>query len=78
MAAKEIEAFHRMSSFIMHDLKNLTNSLSLVSQNAKHHISNPEFQQDAIKTIDNTVLRMKGLIERLSAVPTEPELKKRW
>lgn len=76
MAAKEIEAFHRMSSFIMHDLKNLTNSLSLVSQNAKHHISNPEFQQDAIKTIDNTVLRMKGLIERLSAVPTEPELKK--
>lgn len=76
MAAKEIEAFHRMSSFIMHDLKNLTNSLSLVSQNAKLHISNPEFQQDAIKTIDSTVLRMKGLIERLSAAPTEPELKK--
>lgn len=76
MAAKEIEAFHRMSSFIMHDLKNLTNSLSLVSQNAKHHISNPEFQQDAIKTIDSTVLRMKGLIERLSYVPREPELRK--
>ncbi len=76
MTAKEIEAFHRMSSFIMHDLKNLTNSLSLVSQNAKHHISNPEFQQDAIKTIDSTVLRMKGLIERLSYVPREPELRK--
>lgn len=76
MAAKEIEAFHRMSSFIMHDLKNLTNSLSLVSQNAKHHISNPEFQQDAIKTIDSMVLRMKGLIERLSYVPREPELRR--
>ncbi|MBM2838870.1 MAG: Globin-coupled histidine kinase, partial [Deltaproteobacteria bacterium] len=76
LTAKEIEAFHRMSSFIMHDLKNLTNSLSLVSQNAKHHISNPEFQQDAIKTIDSTVLRMKDLIERLSYVPREPELRK--
>jgi signal transduction histidine kinase len=76
MAAKEIEAFHRMSSFIMHDLKNLTNSLSLVSQNAKHHISNPEFQQDTIKTIDSTVSRMKSLIERLSYVPREPELRK--
>ena len=43
----------------MHDLKNLTNSLSLVSQNAKHNINNPEFQQDAIKTIDATVKRMQ-------------------
>ena len=55
MLAREVEAFGRMSSFIMHDLKNLTNSLSLVSQNAKHNINNPEFQQDAIKTIDATV-----------------------
>ena len=76
MTAKEVEAFHRMSSFIMHDLKNLTNSLSLVSQNAKHHISNPEFQQDAVKTIDSTVARMKGLISKLSSLPKEPELKK--
>lgn len=76
MTAKEVEAFHRMSSFIMHDLKNLTNSLSLVSQNAKHHINNPDFQQDAIKTIDSTVSRMKGLIERLSTAPTGSELKR--
>jgi len=66
MGAKEVEVFHRMSSFIMHDLKNLTNSLSLVSQNAKHCMDNPEFQKDAIKTIDSTVSRMKGVISRLS------------
>jgi putative PEP-CTERM system histidine kinase len=76
MAAKEVEAFSKMSSFIMHDLKNLTNSLSLISQNARHNIDNPEFQQDAIKTIDGTVNRMKGLIERLSSIPREIELKK--
>ena len=77
MSIKEIEAFGRMSSFIMHDLKNLTNSLSLVSQNAKHNINNPEFQQDAIKTIDATVKRMQMLINRLSGVPKGLEIKKR-
>ena len=67
MTAKEVEAFGRMSSFIMHDLKNLTNSLSLVSQNARYNLNNPEFQKDAIKTIDSTVNRMKRLIGKLSA-----------
>ncbi len=66
MGAKEVEVFHGMSSFIMHDLKNLTNSLSLVSQNAERNMDNPEFQKDAIKTIDRTVSRMKGVISRLS------------
>lgn len=76
MASKEVETFSRMSSFIMHDLKNLTNSLSLISQNAKFNINNPDFQQDAIRTIDGTVSRMKRLIDRLSNVPKELELKK--
>jgi hypothetical protein len=67
MTAKEVEAFGRISSFIMHDLKNLTNSLSLVSQNARYNLNNPEFQKDAIKTIDSTVNRMKRLIGKLSA-----------
>ncbi len=74
--AKEIEMFHRMSTFVMHDLKNLTNSLSLISQNAKHNIGNIEFQKDAIKTITSTVNRMHGLIERLSSLPQRIELKR--
>jgi putative PEP-CTERM system histidine kinase len=76
MNAKEVEAFHRMSSFIMHDLKNLTNSLSLVSQNAKENIDNPEFQRDAIRSIDSTVERMKGLINKLSDLPGDLDLKR--
>lgn len=76
MTAKEVEAFSKMSSFIMHDLKNLTNSLSLISQNARYNMDNPEFQTDTIKTIDGTVNRMKGVIERLSTVPKGFELKK--
>ena len=74
--AKEVEMFHRMSTFVMHDLKNLTNSLSLISQNAKHNLGNIEFQKDAIKTIEGTVNRMRGLIERLSSLPRGIELKR--
>jgi putative PEP-CTERM system histidine kinase len=77
MAAKQAEAFHRLSSFIMHDLKNLTNSLFLVSQNARYHMDNPEFQSDAIKTIDATVSRMKELIERLAGVSKGFQFKKK-
>lgn len=76
-ATKEMEAFSKMSSFIMHDLKNLTNSLSLISQNAQHNMDNPEFQRDTIRTIDGTVSRMKNVIERLSNLPREMVLKKR-
>lgn len=73
---KEVEAFSNMSSFIMHDLKNLTNSLSLVSQNARHNMDNPEFQQDAINTINSIVKRMKDVIEKLSSVPKGLDIKK--
>lgn len=74
--AKEVEAFSKVSTFIMHDLKNLTNSLSLLSQNARYNMDNPEFQKDALDTIEKTTLRMKRLIEKLSTVPKGIELKR--
>ncbi len=39
-------------------------------------MDNPEFQKDALNTIDKTTLRMKGLIEKLSTVPKGIELKR--
>src|SRR4030067_2615793 len=74
--AREVDSFSRISTFIMHDLKNLTNSLSLISQNAEQNMDNPEFRKDTIRTIDGTVSRMKKLIERLSSVPRGVERKR--
>ncbi|MBI5453909.1 MAG: hypothetical protein HY956_04710 [Deltaproteobacteria bacterium] len=68
---------HRMSSFILHDLKNLANALSLVSHNARTNITRPEFQRDAITAIDASVGRMKKLIERLGDPPRAIELDRR-
>ncbi len=71
--SREMEAFNKISSFIMHDLKNLTHTLSLVAQNAAVNMDNPEFREDAITTIDDTVAKMKKLMARLSTMPKTAE-----
>jgi putative PEP-CTERM system histidine kinase len=65
--SKEMEAMHRLSSFVMHDLKNTASMLGMVAQNAEKHIHKPEFQQDALHTISEAVARMKTLISSLSS-----------
>ena len=64
--AREMEVFHRFSSFLLHDLKNLVSSLSLVVQNADEHMSNPQFQKDTIDTIKSSVGKMDNIVARLS------------
>ncbi len=63
--SRQFEAFSRLTAFMMHDLKNSVAQLELVVSNAKRHKSNPEFIQDAIDTIANTVARMTRLIGQL-------------
>lgn len=66
---RAIAAVAKISSFVVHDLKNLASGLSLVVDNAREHIGEPEFQQDAIKTISNTLEKMKNLTHRLRSIP---------
>jgi putative PEP-CTERM system histidine kinase len=69
---REFEAFHRLTSFVVHDLKNAVSSLSLLSQNALRHFDDPEFQRDAIKTLSRTVERMRALLRRLASTAEVP------
>jgi putative PEP-CTERM system histidine kinase len=64
---REFDAFHRLTSFVIHDLKNSISALSLLSQNALANFDDPEFQRDAIKTLSRTVDRMKALLARLAS-----------
>jgi putative PEP-CTERM system histidine kinase len=64
--AREFEAFHHLTAFVIHDLKNSISALSLLSQNALANFDDPEFQRDAIRTLSRTVDRMKGLLARLA------------
>lgn len=63
---KESDLFNRMSSFVAHDLKNITNSLTLLGHNAKRNISDPAFQREAIKALDSTVEKMRGLVDKMA------------
>jgi transcriptional regulator with GAF, ATPase, and Fis domain len=78
MKNKEMEAVHRLSSFVMHDLKNTASALGLLAQNAEKHIHKPEFQQDALRSISEAVARMKTMISSLSSgLPGKLELSTR-
>ena len=68
---REFEAFHHLTAFVIHDLKNAISALSLLSQNALANFDDPEFQRDAIKTVSRTVERMKGLLARLTPAHEE-------
>lgn len=72
--ARSLETFHKFAAFILHDLKNAVQNLSFVVQNAPDYLDEPEFREDALKTIADTVARMNTMITRLSSVPEKLEL----
>jgi putative PEP-CTERM system histidine kinase len=55
-----------MSTFVVHDLKNLVAQLSLMNANAEKHKDNPEFQRDMLETLNHSVQKMKLLLQKLS------------
>ena len=63
--ARQFEGFNRISAFVIHDLKNLIAQLSLVVSNAQRHRANPEFIDDAVRTIENSVAKMNRLMSQL-------------
>ncbi|MCP3178125.1 PEP-CTERM system histidine kinase PrsK [Desulfuromonas sp. KJ2020] len=62
---REMAAMGKVTAFVMHDLKNTVSNLALAVENGRHYLDNPEFQQDMLETLDKSVERMKGLVDRL-------------
>jgi putative PEP-CTERM system histidine kinase len=63
--ARQFEAFSRLTTFVVHDLKNIIAQLSLLTANADRHKGNPEFMEDALDTVRNSVEKMQSLLEQL-------------
>jgi putative PEP-CTERM system histidine kinase len=66
MLARQFESFNRMSTFVVHDLKNLVSQLSLLIPNAEKHKNNPEFQRDMLETVTLSVQKMRLMLQKLS------------
>jgi putative PEP-CTERM system histidine kinase len=71
---REVAAVAKLSSFVLHDIKNLTYSISLILNNAENLISTPEFQSDMLDSLRNTVSKMKHLIQKLKTIPEKRTL----
>lgn len=65
LEVRKFDAFNRMSAFVVHDLKNIVTQLSLMMKNAKRLSHNPEFQQDMLITVENSLDRMRQLMLQL-------------
>ena len=65
LEVRKFDSFNRMSAFVVHDLKNIVTQLSLMMKNSKRLLKNPEFQNDMLLTVENSLERMRQLMLQL-------------
>ncbi len=75
-STRQLESLHRLSSFVLHDIKNQVSGLSLVLENARKHFANPEFQRDALAVVERTVTNLRDLMSQVSTVSRPPEIRR--
>lgn len=63
--SQQFSAFNQMSTFLVHDLKNVLAQLELLSKNAEKHKHNAEFIEDAFVTIDSAATRLSKVLSHL-------------
>ena len=67
MDSRLLHDYSKRFAFVVHDIKNLVSQLDLVVANAREHGDDPEFRDDMLHTLHNSVARMKALLVQLSA-----------
>jgi len=69
---RQLESLHRLSSFVLHDIKNQVSGLSLMLENARRHMGDPDFQRDALRVIERTVRNLQQLMDHVAGVSRAP------
>ncbi|WP_367155982.1 XrtA/PEP-CTERM system histidine kinase PrsK [Methylomonas sp. HYX-M1] len=64
-SSRQFEAYHRLSAFLVHDLKNVTAQIALIVKNAGKHKHNPEFFDDTLETLTHVVSKMQHIVDQL-------------
>lgn len=73
--AGEMAAIAKVSSFVVHDLKNVAYTFSLMLENAEQYIGEPEFQRDLLTSIKGSVEKMNAIIGKLKLLPRREALR---
>ena len=66
-ASAALESVHRLSSFVVHDLKNCLSGLSLTLTNASTSMDDPEFRRDLLDVLADTVASVRTVIDKVTA-----------
>ncbi len=74
--AREMEAVGRVSSFVVHDLKNLVSTVSMIVDNAEEYRGDPAFRKDMFQSLGSTVDKMKRLIAKLRNLEEKRSLRR--
>jgi len=64
--SRQLDTYHKLSAFIMHDMNNLIAQLGLVVKNSERHKNNPAFVDDMIRTVSHSVDRLNQLMQKFS------------
>jgi putative PEP-CTERM system histidine kinase len=59
--------YSKRFAFVVHDMKNVASQLGLVVRNAARYLDDPEFRQDMLYTLENSVAKLNQLVARLHA-----------
>ena len=68
LRAREVELSQLYSTFLIHDLKNLGTTLSLVAQNLPRCYADPNFRDDAIRVIRDTTGKISAMTQKVATL----------
>ena len=75
LESRHMDSFNRLAAIILHDLRGKVARLSLSLENARKYYDQPEFREDFLATLSNSVKKIQSLTEKISEHPTSLELK---
>lgn len=70
--ARSLNEYSKRFTFLVHDIKNLASQLGLVVSNARRYINDPDFREDMLLTLEESVASMNRLVAQLHVAGGNP------
>lgn len=73
--SRRFEAAAKRFAFVAHDIKNVASQLSLLIDNAEHHLDDPAFRDDMMETLREAVGKISTLVKRIRDPEPDADLR---
>lgn len=72
--AKALESFSKLSSFVVHDFRNILSILAMLSENARVNMHDKIFRESLVQTLSLSVTKMRETLSRISMKATRMDI----